>query len=128
MPTGAEIRPRAAALGRVLIDCVDSGARASLCTLVASMTASRPRARRFAAMKCSTSNASRVAVWSFSSSLTSARHASEPITSLGRKCLRANVLFPAPLGPISTTRQSLGIFRCIEQAVPATGRRRRKEE
>ena len=31
----------------------------------------------------------------------------------GRKCLRANVLLPEPLGPIRTTRESLGIVMCI---------------
>ena len=47
--------------------------------------------------------------WLFSSSLTIARQASDDSTSVGRKCLRANVLLPEPLGPIRTTRQSLGI-------------------
>ena len=45
-----------------------SGLRASGCTLVASMTVSRPSASRLAATKCSTSKASFVAAWSFSSS------------------------------------------------------------
>ena len=29
---------------------------------------------------------------------------------MGRKCLRANVLLPEPLGPIRTTRLRLGIL------------------
>ena len=33
--------------------------------------------------------------------------------SVGRKCLRANVLLPDPLGPIRTTRLSLGIDSMI---------------
>ena len=42
-------------------------------------------------MKCSTSKASLVAAWSFSSSLTMPRQASDERTSVGKKCLRANV-------------------------------------
>src|SRR5262245_32415233 len=37
------------------------------------------------------------------------RHASDERTSVGRKCFRAKVLFPEPLGPIRTTRDSLGM-------------------
>ena len=60
-------------------------------------------------MKCRTAKASFVTVWLFSSSLTMARQASDDNTSVGRKCLRANVLLPDPLGPIRTTRDRLGI-------------------
>ena len=61
------------------------------------------------AMKRSTSKASFVTAWSFSSSLTIARQASDERISVGRKCLRANVLLPEPLGPIRTTRLRLGM-------------------
>ena len=61
-----------------------------------------------AAMKCSTSKASLVAVWSFSSSETSPRQKSDEMTSVGRKCLRANVDLPEPDAPISTTSESFG--------------------
>src|SRR5262245_49943150 len=37
------------------------------------------------------------------------RQASDERTSVGRKCLRANVLLPEPLGPIRTTRDKFGI-------------------
>src|SRR5207248_2759522 len=37
------------------------------------------------------------------------RQASDERISVGRKCLRANVLLPEPLGPIRTTRDNLGI-------------------
>ena len=60
-------------------------------------------------MKWSTSKASFVAAWSFSSSLTMPRQESDDRTSVGRKCLRANVHLPDPLGPIRTTRDSLGM-------------------
>ena len=60
-------------------------------------------------MKCSTSKASFVTAWLFSSSLTIPRQASDDSTSVGRKCLRANVLLPEPLGPIRTTRDRLGM-------------------
>src|SRR4051794_18674851 len=85
-----------------------SGRRASGCTFVASMTVNSPRASRLPATYCSTSNASPVAAWLFSSSLTSPRQKSDEITSVGLKCLRANVDFPQPLGPIRTTRESSG--------------------
>ena len=74
---------------------------------MASITVSRPRASRLPAMKWSTSKASFVTAWSFSSSLTIPRQASDERISVGRKCLRANVLLPEPLGPIRTTRLSL---------------------
>src|SRR5262245_55043968 len=74
------------------------------------MTVSRPRASRLAATKCKTSNASFVTVWSFSSSLTIPRQASDERISVGRKYLRANMLLPEPLGPTRTTRLSLGIL------------------
>jgi hypothetical protein len=83
--------------------------RASGCTFVASTTVSRPSASRLAATKRNSSKASFVTDWSFSSSLTMARHASDDSTSVGAKCLRAKVLLPEPLGPTSTTRESLGI-------------------
>src|SRR3954471_15420314 len=85
-----------------------SGLRAPGWTLVASMTVSRPSASRLPATNRSTSKASLVTAWSFSSSLTIARQASEERTSVGRKCLRANVLLPEPLGPTRTTRLRLG--------------------
>jgi len=37
-----------------------------------------------------------------------ARQASDDTTSVGRKCFRANVLFPDPLGPTRTTSDNLG--------------------
>src|SRR5687767_12773496 len=41
------------------------------------------------------------------------RQASDDSTSVGRKCLRANVLLPDPLGPIRTTRDRLGMENFI---------------
>ena len=79
------------------------------CTLVASMTVSRPKASRWAAMKWRSAKASFVTAWLFSSSLTMPRQASDDSTSVGKKCLRANVLLPDPLGPIRTTRDRLGM-------------------
>ena len=67
-----------------------------------------PSASRLAAMKCSTSKASFVTVWSFSSSQTSPRQASDDSTSVGRKCFRAKVLLPEPDGPMRTTSDNLG--------------------
>src|SRR5271157_114969 len=90
-----------------------SGLRASGWTFVASITVSRPSASRFPAMNWSTSNAWFVTVWSFSLSLTIPRQASEERISVGLKWLRAKVLLPDPLGPIRTTRLSLGILICI---------------
>ncbi len=77
-------------------------------TLVASTTVSRPRASRRATIRCSTSNASSDAAWSAGSSATSARHASEETTSVGRKCRAASVLLPAPAVPTSTTSARSG--------------------
>src|SRR5689334_10845971 len=37
------------------------------------------------------------------------RQASDDSTSVGRKCLRANVVLPEPLGPIRATRDRLGM-------------------
>ena len=85
------------------------GARDSACTLVASTTASRPRASRLPTTNCNTSNASRVAPWSFSSSDTRPRQKSDDTTSVALKCRRANDDLPAPLGPTNTTRDSSGI-------------------
>jgi hypothetical protein len=72
------------------------------------MTVKRPAASRLDAMQYSTSNASFVAAWSFSSSATKPRQKSEEITSVGRKCLRAKVDLPAPDGPISATSERFG--------------------
>src|SRR5207249_2710000 len=63
----------------------------------------------WAAMKCNSAKASFVTAWLFSSSLTIPRQASDDSTSVGKKCLRANVVLPDPLGPIRTTRDSLGM-------------------
>ena len=60
-------------------------------------------------MKCSTSKASCVAAWLFSSSETRARQASDDSVSVGRKWVRAKVLLPEPDAPISTTRDRSGI-------------------
>jgi hypothetical protein len=62
-------------------------------------------------MKCSTSNADVVADWSFSSLDTKPRQKSDESTSNGAKCFRANVDFPHPEGPTSTTSASSGIVR-----------------
>ncbi len=86
-----------------------SGFRASGCTFVASTTVKRPSASRFLAMKCSSSNAWLVTAWSFSSSPTIPRQASDDRISVGRKWRRANVLLPEPLGPIRTTRDNWGM-------------------
>jgi hypothetical protein len=77
------------------------------------MTVSLARARRLPATKCSAAKASSVDDWSFSSSETSARKPSDDITSVGMKCLRANVDLPHPDGPIRTTRESSGIVSVI---------------
>src|SRR5262245_15642754 len=59
-------------------------------------------------MKWSSSNASFVADWSFSSSATRPRQASDETISVGRKCVRANVDLPEPLAPTRTTSESSG--------------------
>ena len=59
-------------------------------------------------MKCSTSKASAVAAWSFSSSLTSPRQKSDESTSVGLKCSRANVLLPEPGGADQHDEGELG--------------------
>jgi hypothetical protein len=50
-----------------------------------------------------------VAAWLFSSSETRPRQKSEDNTSVGLKCLRANVDLPQPEGPTRTTSDSSGI-------------------
>ena len=97
----------------VLPSKLTSGLRASGWTLVASTTVRLPRASRFRAMKCRSSKASLVTVWSFSSSQTIPRQASDERISVGRKCLRANVLLPEPLGPMRTTKERLGMVMGI---------------
>jgi len=56
-----------------------------------------------------------VADWSFSSSATSARQASDDTTSVGLKCARAKVLLPAPDAPMSTTSERSGIESFIPE-------------
>src|SRR4051794_11657253 len=51
------------------------------------------------------------------------RQASDDSTSVGKKCLRANVLLPDPLGPIRTTRDRLGMEIFMVQQVSAWLRR-----
>jgi hypothetical protein len=68
-------------------------------------------------MKCSRAKASFVTARLFSSSLTMPRQASDDSTSVDKKCLRANVLLPDPLGPIRTTRDRLGTEIVIVVAV-----------
>src|SRR5262249_16526149 len=46
------------------------------------------------------------------------RKKSEDSTSVCLKCLRANVLFPDPEGPIRTTRDSSGMVIFISQKLP----------
>jgi len=99
-----------------------SGLRSSARTLVASTTVSRPAASRLPAMNRNTSNASPVADWSFSSSQTNPRQKSLLSTSVGRKCFRANVDFPDPLGPMRTTRESWGIFTCMSLSLGLVSR------
>ena len=69
-----------------------------------------PQRQPLAAMNRRTSKASLVTPWSFSSSPTIPRQKSEERISVERKCLRANVLLPEPLGPMRTTRLRLGIL------------------
>lgn len=54
-------------------------------------------------MVFSSAKASEVALWSFSSSLTTPRQKSEPITWVGLKCLAAKVDLPEPETPTSRT-------------------------
>ena len=65
-------------------------------------------------MKCSTSNASLVAAWLFSSSDTSPRQESDDSISVGLKCFRANVDLPEPDAPIRTTKESSGMVNFTE--------------
>ena len=53
--------------------------------------------------------AARVAVWSPGSPAICSRNASEESTSSGAKCRAANVDFPDPAAPISTTSDGSGI-------------------
>src|SRR5688572_21937840 len=86
------------------------------------MTVNLPRASRLPATNFSTSNASPVASRLFSLSDTSPRQKSEERISVGRKCLRANVDFPAPEGPIRMTRQSSGMVSFTTGGVDALRR------
>src|SRR5438046_8122091 len=47
------------------------------------------------------------------------RQASDDSTSVGRKCLRANVVLPDPLGPIRTTRDRFGMEIFIIDSLPS---------
>ena len=98
--------------------CEPAPARACCCTLVASTTVSRPAASRSPATWCSASNAAADADWSFSSSATMPRNASDESTCVGAKCLRAKVDLPDPVTPTSTTRQRSGI-RSVVMRTPA---------
>src|SRR6185369_15630017 len=51
--------------------------------------------------------------WLFSSSDTSARQKSDERISVGLNCLRANVDFPQPDGPIRTTSDNSGIVMVL---------------
>src|SRR6266567_3143501 len=95
----------------------NKGLRDSGSTLVASTTVSLPAARRLAAIKCSTANASLLAPWSFSSSETRPRQKSDESTSVGLKCLRAKVDLPEPEAPMSATRESSGMTIFIAVAL-----------
>jgi hypothetical protein len=77
-------------------------------TFVASTTVSFIAVRRLAAMKCSSSNASFVAAWSFGSSDTAARHQSEERISVGLKCFAAKVDLPEPEAPTKSTSENSG--------------------
>ena len=87
-----------------------SGARASFCTFVASTTVRCPRASRLAAMKFRTSKPSEVLSSDYCRGLVSDDENNEAAT---RKCFRAKVLLPEPLGPMRTTMESLGMDICI---------------
>ena len=86
-----------------------NGLRLSGRTLVASMTVSFPAASRFPHTRCSSSNASSDAAWFISSSLSIPRKKSDDRTSVGLKCLRANVDLPQPDGPTSSTSANSGM-------------------
>ena len=87
-------------------------ARCSRCRFVASITAMRRASSRFLAMYPITSNAARVVRLDRSSSPTTARYRSDERISDFRKCFRANVVFPEPEGPISTTSPKSGMVIC----------------
>ena len=72
--------------------------------LVASITASRPLARRDSRALLSTLNAAFVAAWFASSPDTIARKRSDDRISSGAKWRAANVDLPAPAAPTRTTR------------------------
>ena len=86
-----------------------SGLRASGCTLVASITVSRPRASRLPAMKWSTSNASSVAdlVVLVVADQRRGRRRTRGPRSAGSACGRTWTC-PSRVGPIRTTRESSG--------------------
>ena len=105
------VRPRAVALladrlgqvehdrdrrtGRARLASSTSGWRASRCTLVASTTVSARLREPLAGDEVQhLERVRRSRAWSFSSSATSPRQKSDEITSVGVKCLRANVLLP----------------------------------
>ena len=92
-----------------------SGLRASGWTLVASTTVSRPRASRLPAMKRSTSKASLVTAWSFSSSLDH-RPASVGREDLGRQEMLARERALArAAGADQDDEAELGISICIDE-------------
>ncbi len=118
-PTEVSVRPGLGALPAQLLGDVEhdgdrehvvragdpnQAARACCCTLVASTTVSRPAASRSPATWCRASNAAADADWSFSSSATMPRNASDESTCVGAKCLRAKVDLPDPVTPTSTTK------------------------
>ena len=80
------------------------------------MTVRWPAASRLPAMKFSTSNASLVTDWSFSSPETRPRQKSLEITSKREKCGAANDDFPDPEAPTRATRHSSGIARLTASA------------
>lgn len=67
----------------------------------------------------SSSNASGVAVWSFSSSETRPRQKSDETTCVGAKCRAANVDLPLPEMPTSTTSDSSGTLISVTAAHPS---------
>ena len=86
--------------------------RCSRYRFVASITTMRRASSRFLAMYPITSNAARVVRLDRSSSPTTVRYTSDERISDFAKCLRANVVFPEPDGPISTTRPKSGMVIC----------------